>query len=88
MLGAGLASWWGGLSAGTQTLIGATAASAVGAGVTSALQPKLPSAPAATSMPDQQQVQRQEARNFLMQYGRGGRASTILSDASGGTALG
>lgn len=79
---AGIASWWGGLSAGTQTLISGAAAGAASAGV-SALASKgaaPPPVPKPIAMPDPQAQQEAQRRSLVAQLSRSGRASTILSD--------
>lgn len=77
-----IAGWWGGLSAGTQTVIGSVAAGAASAGV-SALASKgaaPPPAPKPIPMPDPQAQQDAQRRSLVAQLSRRGRESTILTD--------
>ena len=77
------AEWWGGLSAGTQAAVGATAASAAGAGISAALAPKAPGVKAPVTMPDQTAIDQARRRSLVQQMARRGRASTIFTDTSG-----
>lgn len=76
------AEWWGGLSAGTQTVIGGAATATAATAANAALQPKLPGVKPPVAMPDQQAVEDARRRSVAQQLARRGRASTILSDQS------